>query len=205
MDASFLKLGNLVCTSVLGLLAVPAAGELLPEVQPDLPIVINANSSDFSYETRKLVFEGLRLDQGDFSIEADKAETDELDFNDGIWIFTGNVVFQTADATMRCETAELTFNNHELTLADMRGGPAWFEQTGEDGNINSGEASSIIYRLRAGTLELNDKAKFSDGTNKVSGDLITYDMQGRHLRADAGTSGPVKIRIEPPDRNKDDT
>jgi lipopolysaccharide export system protein LptA len=205
MGASYLNFTSLARSCLLSLTALPAAAELLPEVQPELPIIINANSSDFSYETRKLVFEGLRLDQGDFSIEANRAETDELDFNDGIWVFTGDVVFQTADATMRCETAELTFSNHELTLADMSGGPAWFEQTGEDGNINSGEASSIVYRLSAGTLELHNKAKFSDGTNKVSGDLITYDMQARHLRADAGSSGPVKIRIEPPERNKDDT
>ena len=56
----------------------------LPEIQTDMPITIDADSSEFDYETSRLVFRGLRVDQGTLGIEADLGETDKLDFTDGV-------------------------------------------------------------------------------------------------------------------------
>lgn len=209
MAASFLNSLGLRTVGLLlaGCCAIgPAdAREVFAARDPAAPIIINAESSEFDYAANRLVFHGLRLYQGEFGIVADHAVTDELNFEDGIWVFTGNVEFKTDTATLRCDEAEIRFLEHELAEADMQGAPAWFEQvTPEEGKVNSGEAIFIVYRLTEGTLELRKEASFTDGKNSVAGDLITYDMQAQNLSAGAGDSGPVKIIIEPRNRNKDE-
>ena len=191
------------------LLVIGAASSLraqvaVPDLQPNAPITIDADSSEFDYETRQLVFKGLRMDQGDLGIKADLAETDKLDFTEGLWIFTGNVVVEASNTNLYCDTARITFRNHQLAEVELTGGPAHFEQRLEaETNINSGEANLIVYNLSDGTLQLSGDARFSDGSNEISGDLITYDLAARRLRAGSGDSGPVKILIEPPGQLKD--
>jgi lipopolysaccharide export system protein LptA len=55
--------------------------------------------------------------------------------------------------------------------------------------------------MNAGTLKLVGAARFSDGVNEISGELITYDLTRGRLTAGSGDSGPVKILIEPPSRS----
>ena len=91
----------------------------LPELQTDMPITIDADSSEFDYETSRLVFHGLRMDQGNLGIEADIAETDKLDFTDGRWEFTGNVIIEADNAKLSCDKAIITFVNHQLITAEQ--------------------------------------------------------------------------------------
>jgi lipopolysaccharide transport protein LptA len=176
----------------------------LPELQTDMPITIDADSSEFDYETSRLVFHGLRMDQGNLGIEADVAETDKLDFTNGLWIFTGNVIIEAENAKLFCDEATLTFVEHQLITAELNGSPARFEQFVEESEqTNIGEANRILYRLDSGKLELHEDARFADGANEISGDLITYDIAAKHLTAGSGSSGPVKILIEPPSRLKE--
>lgn len=173
----------------LDLLALPA----------DVPIKLSADSSDFNYNTRRLVFKGLKIEQGNLAIEADLAETDELDFADGLWTFSGNVTVKTETVSLYCDDASIHFTNHELASAELLGSPARFEQaTDESGQANTGEANRMIYQTAAGILELHTNARFADGKNEISGDQITYDVIQRNLSAGSGDSGPVTILIEPP-------
>lgn len=196
-------------TAIHLLLLTGAASQLnaqvvTPELQSNAPITIDADSSEFDYESRRLVFNGLRMDQGNLGIKADLAETDKLDFTDGLWIFTGNVIVESPTTNLYCDTARLTFKNHELLEVELTGSPAHFEQTVEGTeNRNNGEANLIIYQLADGTLQLTGNARFSDGSNEISGESITYDLAARRLRAGSGESGPVKILIEPPGKLKD--
>jgi lipopolysaccharide export system protein LptA len=202
---SRILLGVLAGASLLMSGPARAAADIaVPAIAPGVPITIDADSSEFDYETRKLVFHGLRMDQGTLGIKADLAETDKLDFTDGTWIFTGNVVIETENATLLCDQARFRFIDHELTAAELKGAPARFEQrTQESGKMNSGQARKIIYDLITGTLRLLGEAQFTDGSNEISGDLITYDIEKQHLTADSGKNGPVKIVIEPPTRQSD--
>jgi lipopolysaccharide transport protein LptA len=196
------------CTARAALLAAFAGGiaapataseHSLPTLQPGIPIELNADSSDFDYDSSRLVFRGLELEQGDLQIKADLAETNKLDFADGEWNFSGNVSVRSATASLFCDAATLRFVNHQLASAELTGSPARFEQRVEDtGKTNTGEAGRMLYRLDNGILELQQNARFADGTNEISGDAITYDVVGRHLSAGSGASGPVKILIEPP-------
>lgn len=203
---SFPEPGRRVSASLL-LLALlvmaPKAESQVTTLRRDVPIIIDANSSDFDYASNRLLFEGLRLDQDELGVQAEFAETDKLDFDDGEWILTGAVIIETANATLWCDYAVLTFTNHELAAAELTGAPARFEQTiMETGETNRGEGNTITYRLSEGTLRLSESAHFSDGANQISGDLITYDLQAQHLQAGSGDSGPVKILIEAPREQK---
>ena len=185
-------------------LATSHAQDILPELQADMPITIDADSSEFDYESSRLIFHGLRIDQGTLGIEADIGETDKLDFTNGMWIFTGNVSVEAETAKLRCDKAQLKFVNHQLVEATLTGGPARFEQFLPDSEeSNTGEARVIVYKLTEGTLQLEKDARFSDGSNEISGDLITYDLTARRLTAGAGDSGPVKILIESPSQIKE--
>jgi lipopolysaccharide transport protein LptA len=169
-----------------------------PELQPDMPITIDAESTEFDYDTNSLLFRGLRLDQGNLGIRADLAETAKLDFDDGTWNFSGNVTVEADGTRLYCDAAELRFVNHQLESAILTGAPARFEQNLAGTNtVNSGEAETISYLLSDGRLQLDGKARFSDGTNAISGQLITYDLTAQRLTADSGDSGPVTILIDP--------
>jgi lipopolysaccharide export system protein LptA len=198
-------LAAVICTCLLQAAPVGAETDIpIPSIATDMPITIDADSSEFDYETRKLVFHGLRMDQGTLGIKADLAETDKLDFTDGIWIFTGNVVIEAEDATLLCDQARFRFIDHQLFAAELNGVPARFEQRiDESGEMNTGEARKIIYELKTGTLRLLDDARFTDGSNEISGDLITYDIEKQRLTAGSGKNGPVKILIEPPSKESD--
>ncbi|MEE4185528.1 MAG: lipopolysaccharide transport periplasmic protein LptA [Gammaproteobacteria bacterium] len=183
----------------------PAAAQVTaPELQPDMPITIDAESTEFDYDSNSLLFRGLRLDQGNLGIRADLAETAKLDFDDGTWNFSGNVTVEADGTRLYCDAAELRFVNHQLQSAVLTGMPARFEQSvaGAD-NVNSGEAETISYLLADGRLQLDGKARFSDGVNAISGQLITYDLTAQRLTAGSGESGPVTILIDPGTRLPD--
>ena len=132
-----------------------ANAQELPRLQPDTPISIDAESSEFDYSSNRLVFRKLRMDQGDLGIEADIAETDKLDFTDGLWIFTGNVQLKTATAILYSDQAQLTFKNHQLSDAVLSGQPARFEQKADNtGKINTGEARQISYQLASADTQI---------------------------------------------------
>lgn len=178
-----------------------AAQVTAPELQPEMPITIDAESTAFDYDSNSLVFRGLRLDQGNLGIRADLAKTEKLDFDDGIWNFTGNVSVEADGTRLYCEAAELRFVDHQLESAVLTGAPARFEQDVINAEtVNSGEAATISYQLSGGTLQLAGDARFTDGTNKISGELITYDLTAQRLTAGAGESGPVVIVIDPKTR-----
>jgi lipopolysaccharide transport protein LptA len=183
--------------------SIASAQELLPAIRSDVPILVNADSSEYDDEKRMLKFTGLRLEQGELVVIADSAETAKLDFDDGLWLFEGNVTFMTQDATINGDWARLRFIAHQLAQANIRGEPADFsQQMPESDTRNTGQGKAIVYNFAKGILELRRDARFSDGANRISGDLITYDMRARKLSAGAGNSGQVKILIEPPRREE---
>jgi len=194
-----IKLMGIVAIALLA--AANAMSQDAPVLQPDMPITIDAESSEFDYESSRLRLRGLRLDQGNLGIRADLAETDKLDFNEGEWTFSGNVQVEADSTRLRCDDATLNFLNHQLLDARLTGDPASFEQPAPDSErVNTGAANEIVYDMSAGTLQLIGNARFSDGVNEVSGELITYDITRSRITAGAGDSGPVKILIEPPAR-----
>lgn len=184
------------------------AGTDAPEgaaaVRKEVPITIDAESSEFDYQSNRLLFRGLRLDQGTLGIRADLAQTDRLDFEAGAWSFNGNVELEVNGAILVCDDAVLEFRDYNLASATLNGSPARFRQTTgvAGGNPAEGEAETIVY-VPGGRLQFRENAFFSDGTNQISGALISYDLDARKISAGSGDSGPVTIVIPAPGPGQD--
>ena len=69
------------------LCAGPAALAQIGDLR--LPISLDADSTDYDGRSSLLLFEGLRLSQGNIGVQADKGFASKLDFEDSVWKFEG--------------------------------------------------------------------------------------------------------------------
>ena len=88
-----------------------------------LPISLDAESTDYDGKNSMLMFKGLRLTQGNIGVEADEGRATKLDFEDSVWRFNGNVVIDTENGHIECDTADLMFRDHQLQVASITGAP----------------------------------------------------------------------------------
>ena len=196
------KLTAWILTAALTSVA-PFAWSQMPDLalQKTLPIALDADSSEFDRKNDKLLFKGLRITQGSLHIEADEAEANKLDFEKSLWIFSGNVVIENVGIKAYCDYAEISFLEHRVQNATMRGLPARFIQTRPEDDLQTqGRANTMEYDMQAGLISMSQDAWLSDGSNEVSGDRITYDLIREYIIADADESGQVRMKINPPEK-----
>lgn len=186
---------------LLAWLAAHAAEPVSFAPRPDLPIDLDAASSEFDRRHEKLVFRSLRITQGPLQITADLGEATRIDFENARWNFSGNVVIENQGARVYCSSAELSFVGHELRSAQLTGSPARFEHLREGAMRTEGRSGLIDYDVTSATIRLSRDAWLSDGANEVSGERITYDLRREYVTAEADGSGQVRMRINPPARD----
>lgn len=184
--------------------AAPAPASPLAQLAPqvDQPIDLDAESSEFDRRNNRLVFQRMRITQGTLRITADAAEATRLDFENGRWIFRGNVIIENQGARVFCDDADLLFLGHQLRSARLTGAPARFEQQRPGLKPTQGHAGIINYDVAAATIRLSRDAWLSDGANEVSGERISYDLRREYVTADADGSGQIRMRINPPPRDR---
>lgn len=192
-------------SALLGLLlALPLAG--LPQgISTRLPISLDADSSELDRRNNLLVFHGLRITQGTIGIEADRGETliggdGSLEFRDSVWKFQGDVQIDVDTTSIRSDTAELTFKDHQLSRAVVSGDPARFRnRRPEDGAVTTGQAGRFEYDLPAGMITFSDNARISEGENSIAGDLLLYDLKRQVVTAKGSgdDDGKVSLTIVP--------
>jgi len=171
---------------------------VLTPADPALPIELDAAFSEFDRRNNRLVFRQLNITQGALAITADQATADPADFENSVWIFTGNVSINNADTRTTCDRAELTFRGNNLRRAVLSGLPATFRQSGTAGNPpTEGQADLLDYDFDAGTIQLTTNAVLSDGRNEISGSRIAYDLRREVVTAGGSPDGAVRMRITP--------
>jgi lipopolysaccharide transport protein LptA len=161
-------------------------------------ITLDAASSDFDRRNERLVFQEVRIQQGDITISADHAESRDLDFSNGKWTFTGNVrIGGGPSGSIESDRATVSFTNHRLTQATADGAPARFarDMPGPDGRRVTGTARTIDYDLARGELELAGDAMLRDGLREVSGGRLVYRIAEDRLIASADDNGSERVRI----------
>ena len=72
-------------------------------------------------------------------IRADEAVATGLDFKQGEWRFSGNVIFTVEGARIHADSATISFVDNALQAAELVGTPASFEQVGEPGEESIGD------------------------------------------------------------------
>ena len=184
------------------LLASAAAGVTVPDIANAqlsdlrLPISLDADSTDYDGKNSMLMFKGLRLSQGNIGIEADEGRASKLDFEDSVWRFTGNVIIDIENGHIECESADLQFISHQLTVADIVGAPATFEMQREGSDETTyAEAGKLHYDLLAGTIEFSENATITEGGNQISSSFLVYNIQEQRINAQSSGDGDNRVKI----------
>ena len=179
--------------AILLLLPAAAAAQI---TDLRLPISLDADSTAYDGKSSMLMFRGLRMTQGTIGIEADEGRASNLDFEDSVWRFSGNVVIDVEHGHIECDSADLRFTNHQLTLATIAGSPATFEMTRPGSEETTyAEAGKLRYDLLAGTIEFSDDAVITEGGNKIASNYLVYNILEQRINAQGSPEGDGKVRI----------
>jgi len=190
--------------AILSLLLLPVcAAAQLTDLR--LPISLDADSTDYDGKSSMLMFRGLRLSQGNIGIEADEGRASNLDFEDSVWQFSGNVIIDVENGHIECDTADLQFANHQLTVATIGGAPATFElkRVGSE-ETTYAEAGKLRYDLTSGVIEFSEDATITEGGNQISSNYLVYNIVEQRINAQGSPDGDGKVRITYTPQSTDD-
>jgi lipopolysaccharide transport protein LptA len=166
-----------------------------------LPITVDAASSDVDYKTHTYTFEKVVISQGALRVQADHARGTGLDFANSHWTFDGHVRIDAEPrGNLRSDQAVVEFRDNRIVRATVTGKPAEFEQPRADSQqLARGHADEIVYNVNDGTVRLANDAWLSDGQNEISGPLLVYNIRAQRVQAgaSAGTDERVHITIAP--------
>lgn len=112
-------------------LALAALWVACPAFAQEVPILLDAASTDFDRRNQRLVFEQVSINRGPLGIAADRADSSQLDFADSTWSFRGNVEIRSADAQVKAAEATMQFAGHRLRRATVDGAPAVLTHRGD--------------------------------------------------------------------------
>ena len=181
-------------------LTSPAPAQV-PGADMRLPISLDAESTDYDGKNSMMLFRGLRLSQGNVGVVADIGRASNLDFEESIWQFSGNVRIDVEGGHIECEAADLEFRNHVLTLATIEGSPATFELRRPDSEeVTYAEAEQLRYNLTDGVVEFSGNARITEGGNQIASNALVYNIIERRINAQSTGVGEdrVKITYTPP-------
>jgi lipopolysaccharide transport protein LptA len=187
------------CLALLALAspAMPASGAAARDAQ--LPILLDAQSTEVDLRTNTAVFNKVRISQGNMAITADQGhatQTTALDFDNNLWVFRGNVKITMDQGLLTSDEAQITFVNKVLTSAVATGKPAAFEQVvAKTGKVAKGRAELIDYDAGNGVVRLSKDAYLSDGQNEISGQSLKYNVRAQSVAAEAAEQGSQRVHI----------
>ena len=182
-----LSAAAVACIALVALAAHPAA-------RNELPINLEAASTDFDYKNNSLVFKRVRITQGDMQVDAEEARATGLNFDNAEWKLKGDVRISVPEGNLSSSEATVTFRNNEILRAVIVGSPASFEQKlRESQQVARGRAGKITYDVKASTVQLNGNAWLTDGQNQIEGESLVYKIDEQRV----ATSSPTKITINP--------
>ena len=183
---------------VLALLWSPLVAAQMPDLRQ--PVIVDAERTDYDGRTSMTVFTGLRLTQGNIGIVADLAQTSRMDFDDSVWRFSGNVVFDVDDGQVTCDSADLRFSEFQLMVATITGTPATFEFRRADSEQTTyAEANRLYYDLVAGTIEFTGDATITEGGNVITSETLIYNIRDQRINASGNGDERVTVTYTPPD------
>ncbi len=166
------------------------------EADLQLPISLDADSTDYDGKSSMMMFRGLRLSQGNIGVIADEGRASKLDFQDSVWKFEGNVIIDVENGHIECDSADLQFIGHTLRIATIQGSPATFElQRPESDEITYAEAGRLEYDLGTGVVKFSENAVITEGGNQISSSYLVYNIPEQRINAQSSGSGDEKVKI----------
>jgi len=166
------------------------------EADLQLPISLDADSTDYDGKSSMMMFRGLRLSQGQIGVVADEGRASKLDFQDSVWRFEGNVIIDVENGHIECDSADLQFIGHTLRIATIEGSPATFElKRPESDEITYAEAGRLEYDLGTGIVEFSENAVITEGGNQISSSYLVYNITEQRINAQSSADGDEKVKI----------
>lgn len=173
------------CTLLTLLLVAP----VLATAQ-ELPILLDAASTDFDRRNQKLLFEEVSITRGELGIAADQADSSQLDFADSTWVFRGDVVISSPQARVSAEKATMRFVDHRLQTATITGAPAVLRYRGDASmSIRANEAVVLfgdndLQRITLSGLpaEFEHQAAADSGLTSGKAKQLVYDLSGERVQ-----------------------
>jgi lipopolysaccharide transport protein LptA len=161
-----------------------------------LPMLLDADSTNYDGKNSMLMFNGLRLTQGTLGIAADEGRATKMDFEDSVWHFAGNVVIDVDNGRIECDAAEMVFSGYQLRMATIAGSPATFRMERPDSQeVTYAEAGRLKYDFEAGVVEFSDNATITEGGNQIASNYLVYNIREQRINASSGGEGDPKVRI----------
>ena len=160
---------------------------------------INNIPIDDSYptENQDLYFEDISLKKNDLYINSDGANITDLNSGKIVFTFLGNVEIISEIVVIKCDKAILEFEENELKNARFIGALSSFKQFDDEKEmVASGAAEVFEYDHISNILRMETNAWVNNGSNEVTGNLITYNLVKRNIIADSENGSPVKLIID---------
>ncbi|MCW8826492.1 MAG: lipopolysaccharide transport periplasmic protein LptA [Gammaproteobacteria bacterium] len=134
------------------------------------------------------------------SIYADRLSIDDTK---GVSRYQGHVELQQGDLKFSGDELELTQKDGSVTMMQAIGKPAHFERS--EPKPLKAEASRIDYDNKNGEVILRGSAQLWQDGDQFSGELIHYNIDSRHVKAQGGSTdstgdaqtGRVHVIIRP--------
>ena len=160
--------------------------------QSDVPM-----EASHSTQLQDQYFEDVSLNKNDLNINSDAASIKDLNNERTVFTFLGNVEIISEIVVIKCDKALLEFKDNELKNAKFVGKFSSFQQFNEEKElIASGTAEVFQYDHNTDILTMENNAWVNNGSNEVSGNLITYNLVKRSIIADSENGSPVKLIID---------
>ena len=158
--------------------------------------IISSNGPNTT-QKQDLYFEDVSLKKNDLNINSDAASIKDLNSQTTIFTFLGNVEIISEIVIIKCDKALLEFKNNELQNAKFIGKLSSFQQFNEANELIAyGTAEIFEYEHATNILRMEENALVNNGSNEVSGNLITYNLVKRNIIADSENGSPVKLIID---------
>jgi lipopolysaccharide transport protein LptA len=186
--------------AALALLAPTACLSAAVVKDPQLPILLDAQSGTLDLKTGNEIFHKVRISQGDMVITADQAQASQpgtkLNFDNSLLVFRGAVKITTEQGQLTADEAQLTFINNVFTKAVATGKPAAFEQrVVKSGKQAKGNAQTIDYDVAKGMVRFSTDAYLSlnDPQFEIRGQVLKYDAVNQKVIAPEEEQGSQRI------------
>ena len=179
---------------MLAALSLPAVSA---QEKRQLPIDLEAASTDVDYRGNRVRFRDVVVSQGATSVRAERAEATGLDFEDSTWTFEGDVrITVESRGALRSDRAIVEFTDNRIARARIIGTPAEFEQQRSVADVMArGRAGTIEYTVDDGMVRLSENAWLSDGRNEITGPVLVYDIRAERVQAAGEPGGDERVRI----------
>lgn len=183
--------------SLLALLVLPLiAGAQVNDMDMRLPMDIDADNTTIDGKNSMIIFNGLRLTQGNVSIQADEGRATRMELEDSTWLFNGNVIIDVGAGRIESDSAELLFDEFRLKRAIVTGSPAVYDlrRPGTE-EITHAESGRLDYDVDKGVIEFSEQATITEGGNQISSTVLVYNIAEQRINADSSGEEDDRVRI----------